>query len=233
MKKCRIYYTSNNSRYENEGWPGDFTSHFEDMFLTDDGYVLSAELRWRTIKRLAYDDPNRVMDMDDESTYEPKEPAKVIGGQRLYTPYDGTYISRDIANNRLILPFECDGKWGYCHAYTGEVLHAPKWNFCDEFDCYDCARFNIGEEQWGFIDINWSEGIPPVYQYLSRFEYYSSLAKKGGLWGVIDLYGKIVVDLKWDAIWFDCNTYSSGHGYGYIVMKEKDGQKIYTALDER
>jgi len=247
LRKCRIFTTNNNSGYEDEGFPGDYTRHFTDMLLTDDGFVLSKELQWRTMKWKSSDDLDCIVDMNDESAYEEGRPAKIIDGQNLYTPYDGTFISRNRDNNRLKLPFEVDGKWGFCHAFSGKVVIEPQWDFCDEFDG-SVARINIGGKfdpldplgecsgMWGMIDSDGDIVIEPSYQYISRSGFSSDrLAKRSGLWGIIDDYGEVLVAIEWDGIWFDFDNkledkYKSLQ-YGYIVMKNTDGHKRYSAIN--
>ena len=260
MRKCRIFTTNNNNGYQEEGFPGDYDCAFTDAFLTDDGFVLSSELCWRTLKwkSPSPDDLNGFVDMSDESAYEEVIPAKIIDGQKLYTPWLGAFISRNRDNNRLKLPFEVDGKWGYCAAFTGEVIEKPTWNFCDDFQGafarifagknFDPMNETYEEDGlWGVIECDYNYGsdyisidIPPTYQYLSRLsDDCARLAKKDGKWGAIDNYGKVLVSFEWDAIWFDFRDYPTAFNrYGnaeeriyFVVLKQNEGRKNYFLVE--
>lgn len=232
MKKCRIYCTYNNSGYSNEGFPGDYTRYFiDDACLTEEDLVLVHT------DEILYKPQHFVWNMPPEII----QPAKRIDGKNYYSPAIGASIQRETP-----LPFEVNGKWGYCDTYTGQVVIEPKWDFCDEFYC-GYARFNIGGafdpmdetagcNKWGFIDIDGDEVIAPIYQYLSRPDFCGlSLAKKDGLWGVINEYNDLIVAFQWDGIWFDYDhQWEDSHHtleYGFVALKIKNGHKQYTAIN--
>lgn len=66
------------------------------------------------------------------------------------------------------------------------------WSFNSEGLC-DVVEGGL----WGYIDVNGNELIPCIYDYLDGFEKGISIAKKGELYGAIDLHNQIVIPFKY------------------------------------
>ena len=163
-------------------------------------------------------------------------PAAVIDGQNYYLPKDAIDACNE--SSYVLLPFELNGKWGYCDRWMGEVVHEPKWGWCGHFKPVpqgrEGARFNAAEDtgfysdrlwidefdpnsseyddRWGLVDLDGKEIIAPVYQYLSPIKEGVMLAKKGGRWGAVDTSGKIVLPIEFDDICFL-------DGFGFVTRK--------------
>ena len=163
-------------------------------------------------------------------------PAERFDGQSYYYPKDA--IDARSESSYVLLPFEVDGKWGYCDRWMGEVVHDPKWGWCGHFvsarNGNELARFNKTEDgilyseeihedefdvnnakydgRWGLMALDGSEIIAPDYQYLSPIKDGLILAKKNGCWGTIDTSGKTVLPIEFDDICFL-------HGFGFLIRK--------------
>ena len=176
-------------------------------------------------------------------------PAMIVDGKPYYSPADA--LAMEIEPFGVLLPFSVDGKWGYCDRWQGDVVIPARFSYCEPFfpvpEHREIARFSaVGEYspkeftsspfeqmnwandlpdgQWGYLDLDGNEVIPPVYQYLTRIENGVILAKKDGVWGVLDTFGNTVSEFRWNAVCFD-------EDFGFITREDTPDGSRYAIFD--
>ncbi|MBR2895755.1 MAG: hypothetical protein IKC03_08885, partial [Oscillospiraceae bacterium] len=107
-------------------------------------------------------------------------PAVVTGKDKYYLPKDALDARTERAY--ILLPFEVDGKWGYCDRWMGEVVHEPQWGWCDHLIPSVCgqelARFDAAEDSIHHPEKIWEEKFDP------NADQYD------GRWGLLDREGR-------------------------------------------
>jgi len=187
--------------------------------------------------------------LDHSPRNKPPLPTLAVDGRPYYRPADA--LAMEVEPFGVLLPFSVDGKWGYCDRWEGDVVIPARLSCCETFspvpEHREIARFALAGEcppkdftnspfeqmdwasdlpdgQWGYLDLDGNEVIPPVYQYLTRIENGLILAKKDGLWGVLDTFGKVVSEFRWSAVCFD-------EDFGFITCEDTADGPSYAIFD--
>ena len=74
-----------------------------------------------------------------------------------------------------------------------------RYDFYDTSICYGC-RLITKNGKFGFIDEEYKEIVPPIYDDAFEFIYECAIVFKGNLAGVIDTSGKLLIPLMYNHI---------------------------------
>lgn len=114
-----------------------------------------------------------------------------------------------------------NGKWGIMDD-TGYVLMAEKFKSLGNFFFDGMLQFEIEQDEtklnskFGFLDVNFSEVIPPIFSRVQDFEEgFARVALKGSKYGYIDKKGNWLVKPFFDdpPKWFRDEPYYFGSNF--------------------
>ena len=151
-------------------------------------------------------------DWDDETRNLHEKIQIVVNGEAYLPPAWFGLFGYECENN--LIQLEVDGKWGYCHVDTGEIVIPPKWDWCGPFyGEYALVRTGCpGKLEWGrelpvdtrcgYINTKGELVIPLEYvdgEYIGR-EGLFIVKKHDRLFGMVNLQNETVIDFCWHRI---------------------------------
>ena len=105
------------------------------------------------------------------------------------------------------LPFIINGKYGYINCDKNDVIVSPRFLNAGEFSEgfavvqeFPSGGFG-GQVRYGFINENGDLKVPFQFEDARRFKRGFARVKLGGLWGMINYDGKIVVPALYNDLW--------------------------------
>ena len=93
---------------------------------------------------------------------------------------------------------QLDDKWGYIDT-TGKFVIEPKFQYAGSFR-NGMARVEINDKKWGYIDMTGK--YLQLYDYVGEFQNGFATFHKNKKVGVIDTTGKIIIEPKYDEIFW-------------------------------
>ena len=135
---------------------------------------------------------------------------------RLLNP-NGNFKSRlNPVEDRDLVYFKENDKYGFKDKHTGEVIIPCQWNMIDSFH-EGLALVMDACWKWGFIDKTGKIVIPCLWESAKSFSNgLANVKDVNGKFGYIDTSGKIVIPCQW--------TYGDSFHEGFAVVKDANAK---------
>lgn len=133
-------------------------------------------------------------------------------------------------SNRVLLPVEVKGKWGYINS-DGEIVIEPRYSYAGKFsDGLAPVRINNNEnekEKYGYINLSGEVVIPFQFEDAKEFSEGLAVVRINQKYGYVNTEGRIVVEPLFKKAW----KFSNGMGRVLQDVTEK-GADLYGFVDK-